>query len=286
MKFSLILATVGRDVELARCMASIATQSHQKIQLIVVDQNDDDRVERLIAAIAWPFELRHLRSAPGLSRARNAGLREVTGEVVGFPDDDCWYDPGLLAQVAEELARRPACDGVSGRSIDEAGRPSDPIFPRQPAPLDPYNVWSSAISYAIFLRRPVCDAVGLFDESLGVGAQTPFGSAEETDYLIRAMQGGAKLEYLPSLTVHHPNKNQLAGPPGFDRTRRYAAGMGRVLAKHRYPLGYRAWMVARPLAGALLAAAGLRRDLSQRRWAVASGRMEGLLARLDQGERG
>lgn len=283
MKFSLILATLGRDLELARCMASIAAQGHGEIQLIVVDQNGDDRVARLRASIAWPFELCHLRCAPGLSRARNVGLAAATGEVVAFPDDDCWYDPGLLAQVAEELARRPDCHGVSGRSIDEAGRPSDPFFPRQPAVLDPYNVWTTAISYAIFLRRGVCEAVGGFDESLGVGAQTPFGSAEETDYLIRAMAGGAKLEYLPSITVHHPNKNQPSGPAGFERTRRYAAGMGRVLAKHRYPLGYRAWQVARPLAGALVAAASLRRDLSRQRWAVASGRMLGLTARVERG---
>lgn len=279
MKFSLILATVGRDVELARCMASIARQSHVDIQLIVVDQNEDDRVDRLAASIAWPFELLHLRSDPGLSRARNVGLRAVTGDVVAFPDDDCWYAPGLLAQVAEELARQPGWDGVCGRSIDEAGRPSDPCFPLQPALLDAYNVWSSAISYAIFLRRPVCEAVGAFDVSLGVGARTPFGSAEETDYLIRAMAGGARLHYLPSITVHHPNKNQIPGQAGFDRTRRYAAGMGRVLAKHRYPLPYRAWVVARPLAGAVVAAAGLRRNLSRQRWAVAWGRMEGLTAR-------
>jgi len=285
MKFSLILATLGRDVELARCLASIAAQSHREIQLIVVDQNDDDRVERLGASIAWPFEFVHLHCAPGLSRARNVGLTAVTGDVVGFPDDDCWYDPDLLARVARELAERPGCDGVSGRSIDATGQPSDPGFPIEPAPLDSYNVWTSAISYAIFLRRPVCEAVGGFDETLGVGAQTPFGSAEETDYLIRALATGAKLEYRPSLAVRHPNKNQIPGPAGLDRTRRYAAGMGRVLAKHRYPLGYRAWMVARPLAGALVAAAGLQGAVSRRRWAVASGRMEGLIARVDSGGR-
>ena len=283
MKFSLILATIGRELELAHCLASIAAQSHTNIQLIIVDQNRDDRVDQLIAGVDWPFELHHLRCAPGLSRARNVGLREVTGEVVAFPDDDCWYEPDLLAQVMQELTRRPACDGLSGRSIDEAGRPSDPCFPLKAGVLDAYSVWTSAISYAIFLRRAVCDAVGPFDESLGVGAQTPFGSAEETDYLLRAMASGAKLEYIPSLTVHHPNKNQAADAQARERTRRYAAGMGRVLTKHRYPLAYRAWVVARPLAGALVAAAGLQRELSQRRWAVASGRMQGLTARVEEG---
>lgn len=279
MKFSLILATLGREAELARCLDSIAAQEHRDIQLVVIDQNDDDRVARLLASRSWSFEVLHLRSSPGLSRARNLGLKAATGDVVGFPDDDCWYEPDLLAQVAQELAWHPACGGVSGRSIDEAGRPSDACFPREPGALDAYSVWTSAISYAIFLRRAVCLAVGPFDESLGVGAQTPFGSAEETDYLIRAISTGARLEYLPTITVHHPNKNQLAGPRGWARTRSYAAGMGRVLAKHRYPLPYRFWQVARPLAGALVAAAGGRVELSRQRWAVASGRIEGLTAR-------
>ncbi|MBL8446423.1 MAG: glycosyltransferase family 2 protein [Zoogloeaceae bacterium] len=286
MKFSLILATLGRDEELARCLASIAAQTYPRIELIVVDQNDDDRVARRLAALPWTCEVRHLRSLPGLSRARNIGLRAMTGDVVGFPDDDCWYAPDLLTKVAEALQKDPSRDGITGRSIDGGGHPSDPFFSRENRRLDRYNVWTSAISYTIFLHRKLCDAVGPFDESLGVGAQSPFGSGEETDYLIRALDRGAQLEYLSDLTVHHPNKNQIPGAQGLARVRRYAAGMGRVLAKQAYPPAYRTWMVARPLAGALVAALSLRKDLSRLRWAVARGRVEGLLARVGQGARG
>ncbi|MBL8437409.1 MAG: glycosyltransferase family 2 protein [Zoogloeaceae bacterium] len=286
MKFSLILATLGRDEELARCLASIAAQTHPRIELIIVDQNEDDRVARRLAELPWTCEVRHLRSLPGLSRARNIGLRAVTGDVVGFPDDDCWYAPDLLATVAAALEGDPGRDGVSGRSIDGEGQPSDPFFARENRRLDRYNVWTSAISYTIFLRRAVCEAVGPFDETLGVGAQSPFGSGEETDYLIRALDRGAVLEYLAGLTVHHPNKSQIPGAQGLARVRRYAAGMGRVLAKQAYPAAYRTWMVARPMAGALVAALSLRKDLSRLRWAVARGRVEGLLTRVEQGAKG
>ena len=44
------------------------------------------------------------------------------------------------------------------------------------------------ISFTIFLRRRVVERVGEFDETLGVGAGTPYGSCEESDYLIRAVK--------------------------------------------------------------------------------------------------
>ena len=50
------------------------------------------------------------------------------------------------------------------------------------------NLWNRAISFTIFLRRDVVEAVGPFDEELGLGSGRPWASGEETDYLIRAVR--------------------------------------------------------------------------------------------------
>jgi hypothetical protein len=96
------------------------------------------------------------------------------------------------------------------------------------------NVWRCAVSTAMFLRRTVAAAVGGFDEDIGVGANSAYQSGEETDYVLRALEGGFQMWYESSLTVHHPPLYSM------ERLRRttypFALGTGCILRLHRYPL--------------------------------------------------
>lgn len=56
----------------------------------------------------------------GLSHARNIGLQKVTGDIVGFPDDDCWYDDTTL-ELVEKTFRKQDYDGITGTPIDKFG---------------------------------------------------------------------------------------------------------------------------------------------------------------------
>jgi len=120
LKFSLILATVGRTEDVANFLAHIASQSYRSFELIVVDQNQDDRLVAVLEKYAPQFPIQHCKSAIGLSRARNVGLERATGNVIVFPDDDCWYSDDLLGRVARILVANPELDGVTGRPIDSS----------------------------------------------------------------------------------------------------------------------------------------------------------------------
>jgi glycosyltransferase involved in cell wall biosynthesis len=215
-----------------------------------------------------------MRSAPGLSCARNVALAHVEADVVAFPDDDCVYPGDLLERVARRLAAEPELGGITGREVDEAGC-SSPSWRRDPAVLTAENLWNRAISFSIFLRTGVAKAVGPFDERLGLGSGTPWGSGEEIDYLVRAVRAGARIEYDPELTVLHPSK-----PPAGElrRTgRRDGASVGYILRKHRYPARTVGRMLIRPAGGVAVALA--RRDLDRAGFHLATlgGRLAGYL---------
>src|SRR5258707_9390843 len=120
MKFSLILSTVGRTQELARFLEHLDRQSYRFFELIIVDQNPDEILEPLIRQYKERFPLQHRRSGRGLSRARNAGLQDFSGDIVTFPDDDCWYLPDTLEQIAHVFDENSNYDGFTGRGVDDS----------------------------------------------------------------------------------------------------------------------------------------------------------------------
>jgi GT2 family glycosyltransferase len=241
--FDLVVATVGRVEELERFLDSLAELEFPRIRVLVVDQNEDNRAADALARHP-DLNVELLRSPRGLSRARNAALSRIDADFVAFPDDDCVYPADLLERVAARFSSEPGLDGLTGRVEDAAGS-SSASWKSDSIVLTSDNLWNRGISAAMFLRAEVVRRVGPFDESLGLGSGQPWASAEEIDYLIRAIRSGARIEYDPSLVVRHEVR--------VDDARiglRDGASIGYLLRKHRYPLRTVLRMVVRPLGGA------------------------------------
>jgi glycosyltransferase involved in cell wall biosynthesis len=226
--FDLVVATVDRVDELDRLLRSLERQTHADFRLLVADQNEDGRVAEVLARHP-SLHSERLPAPRGLSRARNVALPHLRADVVAFPDDDCVYRDDLLERVA---ARLEGLDGITGR--EEWWRAA-------PARLTRDNLWNRAISFTIFLRREVVERVGAFDERLGL----PGSSGEEIDYLIRALDSGARIEYDPSLVVEHPRKPVDLAAVGA----RDGASVGYILRKHDFPARVVARMLLRPAVG-------------------------------------
>jgi glycosyltransferase involved in cell wall biosynthesis len=281
MKFSLVLGTVGRTSELETFLRFLNAQTYRNFELIVVDQNDDDRLVPILSDYQDHFDIRHMRAPRGLSRARNVGLTAVSGDVIAFPDDDCWYPPTLLERVATILRHHQDLDGLTGRFTDGSGRSEGRWLPES-MPLTRFNVWRGAISFSIFLRRVVVDRTGKFNEALGVGAGTPWGAAEETDYLLRSIANGFKLEFFHDLILHHPVKSFYFDEAACKRQQKYEAGIGRVIRLNHYPFWYFPLVCLRTCAGICIALAHGR--LAQARFKKVSigARIAGWRASVDQ----
>ena len=273
MQVDLVVTTRDRPAELERLLGSLLAQTHRDLAVIVTDQSDDDASANVLAGFTPRLRLTTLRSAPGAARGRNAGLAHVSADIVGFPDDDCWYPPRLLEQVVATIDGRPDLDGLLCRWVDPDGDTGGTRWDRARGPVDRFNVWNRGNTASTFLRRHVVDEVGTFDERLGVGSDGPWQSGEETDYLLRALRAGFRIEYEPSLELYHPDKARTLPPDELiDRGRRFARGMGRVLALHGYPRSFVARVAARAAAASARELA--KGDLARSRYHLA--RLRGL----------
>ena len=282
MKFSLIMATLGRYDEVGRLLTSLAKQSFTGFELIVVDQNKDDRVKQLCREYQSSMDIHYLHlDRVGLSLARNAGLHIARGDIVAFPDDDCEYPADLLARISERFSAHAEIDGLTGvprnkvTGMQCAGR-----FDTRGGPISPGNVWRRAIAFTIFAQRTVADSINGFDEGLGLGAK--FGSSEETDFLLRALHRGSRMLYCPDIFVYHPDPLATFDSKSAARAYSYGLGIGAVCKKHVFHYHTLALipqtliLLARPLAGCLRYSL-VDRNKSRYYLASLKGRLAGLI---------
>jgi glycosyltransferase involved in cell wall biosynthesis len=245
---SLILATVGRTRDLHRLFDSLAAQTFDDFEVIVVDQNADERLFSLVErARNLGIIVKHLKhDPPNLAAARNAGIEAASAKWLGFPDDDCWYDPALLECVAGRFNGKDAPAGVIVRWVEQG----------EPPVVAPSLTWERSCAFrdvpvssiTLFLERKLCDTIGGFDARFGIGQW--FGAAEEHDLVLRALRTGAMLAYEPTAEVHHAvdPPRPAADPNARLAARRRARGTGALYAKHGLP----AWVILRGLVAPVL----------------------------------
>jgi glycosyltransferase involved in cell wall biosynthesis len=278
--FSLILATVGRDNELKRFLHHLDRQTYQYFELVVIDQNSDDRVTKILLPYLDRLAIVHLSSMRGVSKARNVGLRHSKGDIIAFPDDDCWYPPDLLESVVTFFEKRGVWDGLTGRIINEAGSISgDARFDVSAGRVVLSNVWRRACAATLFLTKKTVTTVGFFDEELGPGAGTPWGGAEDIDYPARAIRAGCSVYYEPEICVFHPDSPADTSTAGLARAYSYGAGIGRVWRKQQFPARTIGYYLLRPLGGMCVSLAMGQWMRARYRWAAFQGRWSGLLSR-------
>jgi glycosyltransferase involved in cell wall biosynthesis len=272
--FSLVLATVGRTSELNRLFDSLLVQTFHDFEVIVVDQNQDGRLMPILhRARCLGLAIRHLRfSPPNLALARNAGIAEASGQWLGFPDDDCWYEPQTLERIRLRSRRADRPQGIISRWVEQdAAVPAGVLSWQRSSRFRDIPV----SSITLFFQYSLIERIGGFDGRLGVGQW--FGAGEETDMILRALHSGALIAHEPAARVHHrvepPHITVSASALNSARLR--ARGTGAMYAKHRLP----AWVITRGLLSPLIKplCRGHLGDELRHGYAVARGRLDGWL---------
>ena len=275
MRFSLIVATLGRDADVAALLGSLLAQGRTDFEVIIVDQNDDDRLGPIETDYAGRLTLRRLRSSVrNANHARNLGLRHARGAIVTFPDDDCLYPPGVLERVDAAFAADASLHVLTGPAASPTGGFGSGRWRTDSGAIDLVNVWTSVIEFNIFLRRETALALGGFDEGMGPGS--PFGSAEGNDLVCRAMARGLAARYDAALLIIHPDKR--LSDVAVERAERYGRGLGFALRRNGAPLSARLTFLVRPLGGVVVNLLRGRMHNAAYFWMTFRGRLAGMMA--------
>jgi glycosyltransferase involved in cell wall biosynthesis len=224
-RFSLIVPTLGRISELAELLASMVNQNRRDLELIVVDQNDDDRIAPLVEALPSHIPVLHLRlKEKNVSAARNAGLAVSSGDIIAFPDDDCWYPPCLLNHVDSWFREHPQYSVLAVGALDNAGVPSGNRWIQDACDIGPMNVLRTTFCSSLFMTDVARRRMIHFDPKLTRG--------EETDFILRLLAIDLRGRFDRSLYIHHPRRDMLSGTVSRERAKSYGAGMGRLVRRH------------------------------------------------------
>ncbi|PLS76615.1 MAG: hypothetical protein CYG61_00795 [Actinobacteria bacterium] len=233
---TVIICTRDRPAPLGRCLAAVAELRTAPDEVIVVDNAPTDDATKRVAAAAGVRYVREDR--PGLSFARNTGVRASRGEVLAFTDDDATVHPHWLDQLVAGFVRDDVMS-VTGlvlpASLDHAGQV---VFERhmggfnrgfRPIEYDhgwfsrtcPTGtpVWKVGAGANMALRRAAFDRVGLFDERLGAGAA---GCSEDSELWYRLLAEGWTCRYQPTAVVFHHHRSDIAEVQ--DLARHYSRG--------------------------------------------------------------
>ena len=124
MKISVIIPVYNVEKYLAQCLESIAGQSYENLEIIIVNDGSTDRSEE----ICGKFEAMDSRiklinqSNSGVSVARNTGIENATGDYITFVDSDDWLEKEMYNSMISQVTKFPELDMVMCDTVQIAGK--------------------------------------------------------------------------------------------------------------------------------------------------------------------
>ena len=221
---SVVLTTYAADrlKDVEDALDSLQAQTYPNLEIIFVGESAPGVCEHVLS-YARKREITNLKAVfndgkPGLSAARNLGIQQARGEIIGFLDDDAIAYPDWAQEMATSLAEEDGPIAVTGPALPAWEDESMDWFPEEffwiiscHAPASGRgpvrgvrNVWGVNMGF----RREAFDR-GCFDERLGGNMGAADGSklgllGEDTLFSMRVREEtGRPLVYNPRLRVRH-----------------------------------------------------------------------------------
>jgi len=263
------------------CLPSLLAQSHQPLEIIVMDNGSSDDSAEVVRefGVTWL----PLGANIGLGPAINKGAAAAKGELLLFLNNDMRFDPEFVAALALPFASDRGIFATDGMQYPWEG--GDPVhtstrlaksklranatelvpglyFSQEPAAEVTQTFIASAA--CMMVRKDLFLSIGGFDDRLPLGY-------EDAEICVRAWIHGWKLLFVPQAVCWHRVSASMGSRESvlmnFRGILRGRLLLSTKLLPARYAL--RTWLVS---------TAGLAKDVARLKWYLAKARLETLLA--------
>jgi GT2 family glycosyltransferase len=197
---SIVIPNRNGAASLGPCLRAACASRGGRFEVVVVDDHSED--ESVEIARRFPCKLVRLDRHAGVSKARNAGARAASGELLLFVDADCLLEADALSAARAAYGDRK--DLVLGGTYTPA-----------PADDDFFSFFQSVFVHHFETKRPPPDYVAahamlvdaeLFRTSGGFVEDSFIGvaaSVEDVELSHRLRRAGCELAMCPELRVQH-----------------------------------------------------------------------------------
>lgn len=222
---SVIVCTRDRPEALKECLRSLQGLDPLPLEIVVVD--NAPRSDATYQIVSQMPNVRYVKEPrPGLSAARNAGIRESNGSILAFTDDDVTVHPHWVGRLEQAFCEENIVavtglvlptqletesqlmfeKGFGGFSQGYRAKVFDSQF-FETMRLGGVPVWKMGAGANMAFRRSVFEQVGEFDERLGAGRS---GCSEDSELWYRILAQGGWCRYEPKAAVFHTHRADLA----------------------------------------------------------------------------
>jgi len=218
MNISAVVCTYNREKYLAKSLESIAKQtlSADNYEIIVINNNSVDNTKEVCDNFQNKNPLLSFKyfeeTNQGLSYARNRGIRESSGELITFVDDDATLEKNFLKEVTDFLNKNKNIVAVGGKILLDYEEEKPKWISKYLKSLFGFFVFGEDVKpfkkpmyprgSNMTFRRSIFENIGLFNVNLGRKGNNLEGN-EEKDIFYRIYNKNFIVYYLPYAVVYH-----------------------------------------------------------------------------------
>lgn len=109
MLVSVVVATYKRQESLKKALESIVNQTYNKVEIILVDDNANEKwnekVKKIVDEMIEKHPIVYIKNNinKGSAETRNIGIKRASGEYITFLDDDDIYLPNKIKNQVEHM---------------------------------------------------------------------------------------------------------------------------------------------------------------------------------------
>jgi glycosyltransferase involved in cell wall biosynthesis len=167
-RISIVTPSFNQARYLRQCIESVLGQDDPNIESIIVDGGSTDESVDVLRSFGEKVKWTSERDR-GQADAVNRGLRQATGEIVGWLNSDDVLAPGALAHVRSCMQANPEAAFIYGRAwmIDGEGNRLRE-YPTFDLKRDDLKRKCYFCQPAVFLRREAIERFGMLNEALDI----------------------------------------------------------------------------------------------------------------------